>query len=142
MENRLKRLKRIMNQKTFSQLTFTEIHRQSIKNKINNQRDKEEIILSIMQLLSVEKTGYQLANLLRGRGIRSFEDNEGALYILLHSLENKSILQSSWISKEEAKYYFLTNKGRKLLQQTVKKQTSSKAFFEQLLEGGTEWKIT
>ncbi|MDM5317403.1 PadR family transcriptional regulator [Fictibacillus sp. b24] len=140
MENRLKGLKKIMNEKTFSQVKFTEKHRQTIQNKIHNQGNKEDIILSILQLLSQEKTGYQLTNLLSGRGIRHFDDNEGALYILLHSLENKGVLQSSWIAKEEAKYYQLTNKGKKLLKQSEKKESRSHVILRQLV-GGVEWKI-
>ncbi|WP_082820518.1 PadR family transcriptional regulator [Fictibacillus phosphorivorans] len=141
MENRLKNLKKIMNEKTFSQVRFTEKHRTIIQNKIHNQENKEDVIISILQLLSKEKTGYQLANLLRGRGMRHFEDNEGALYILLHSLENKGVLQTKGIEKDGAKYYVLTNKGKKLLKQTEQKESRSEVLMQQWI-GGAEWKIT
>lgn len=141
MENRLKGIKKVLNQKTFSQLTFTEKHRQNIQKEIREQGDTEAIILSILQLLTQERTGYELSHLLRGRGVRRFEDIEGSLYILLHSLENKEVLRSTWIPKEEVKYYQLTNKGKKLLKQTEKKQNSLQVLLQQLLEGGTDWRI-
>ena len=92
MENRLKGLKKSMDDTAFSQLHFTEQHRKKIRAKISETDDS--VLLAVMQLLVEEKTGYELVQFLRGRGIRKFEDNEGGLYALLHQLEQDGCLQS------------------------------------------------
>ncbi len=140
MENRLKNLKKIMDEKTFSQVRFTEKHRETVQNKWINQEDKEQIVLNILQLLNQEKTGYQLANLLLARGVKQFDDNEGSLYVLLHRLESKGVVQSGWLSKEKTKYYQLTSKGKRLLKQADHKEKRSSVILQQLI-GGAEWKI-
>jgi DNA-binding PadR family transcriptional regulator len=140
MENRLKNLKKIMDEKTFSQVRFTEKHRETIQNKWSNQEDKEQIVLHILQLLNEEKTGYQLANLLLARGVKQFDDNEGSLYVLLHSLESKGVVQSEWLLKEKTKSYQLTSKGKRLLKQAEHKGKRSSIILQQLI-GGAEWKI-
>ncbi len=58
-----------------------------------------------------EKTGYELMQLLRGRGIQKFEGDEGSLYTLLHRLEQNRFIQSSW-DHAGAKYYQLNDKGK------------------------------
>ena len=60
-----------------------------------------------------EKTGYELMQLLRGRGIQKFEGDEGSLYTLLHRLERNRFIQSSW-NHAGAKYYQLNDKGNKI----------------------------
>lgn len=129
-----------MNEKTFSQVRFTEKHRETIQNNLSNQENKEKIVFNILQLLNQEKTGYELANLLFARGIKQFNDNEGSLYILLHRLESNGVIQSSWLSKEETKCYQLTSKGKRLLKQANQKENRSPIILQQLI-GGAEWKI-
>ena len=123
MDDRLKGLKKSMNNTTFSQLNFTEQLRKGVRDRISKSNESEEdILLAVMQLLVQEKTGYELVNFLRGRGIRKFEDNEGSLYALLHKLEQDGSLQSGW-NESTIKYYQLNNKGRKLLRKTEKQFT-------------------
>jgi DNA-binding PadR family transcriptional regulator len=125
-----------MDNQTFSEIKFTELHSQQIKNEIQKQTDREEDILTaVMQLLVQEKTGYELAKCLRRRGIRKFDDQEGYLYILLHRMEQQNILQASWLNKDEAKFYRLTNKGRKLLQKSERKAVDKQILLKGLLEG-------
>lgn len=135
MEDRLKILKKAMDQGTFTQLNFTEQHRRNIHRKIKQQvENDEDIVLAVMQLLVHEKTGFELTKLLRGRGIQKFEDNEGFLYTLLHRLEQSGSIQSSW-TEAEAKYYQLTDKGRKVLRKAEKKQNKKQVVFKELFEG-------
>ncbi|MFZ7943280.1 MULTISPECIES: PadR family transcriptional regulator [Bacillaceae] len=135
MEDRLKNLKKSMDQTAFSQLNFTDQHRKDIREKINKQKDNEEdIFLAIMQLLVQEKTGFELAQRLRGRGIRKFEDNEGYLYILLHRMEQNQWIQAAW-DRSNTKYYRITVKGKKVLQKAAKKQTKTRFELKELLEG-------
>ncbi|MGM9926448.1 MAG: PadR family transcriptional regulator [Bacillus sp. (in: firmicutes)] len=135
MDDRFKRLRHSMEKNTFNELHFSERHQKSILKKINEQKESEEdILLAVMQLLIHEKTGHELAQLLRGRGIRKFEDNEGFLYTLLHRLEHGNCLQTRW-DETEIKYYQLNDKGRKLLRKAEKKQTKKLPILKGLLEG-------
>ncbi len=121
MENRLKKLKKSMDKTTFTQLNFTEQHRKEIHEKINKQDESDEdIFLAVLQLLAHEKTGFEIAKHLRGRGIRKFEDNEGFLYTFLHQLEQSDYLQGTW-DESGAKYYRLNDKGRKQLKKAEKR---------------------
>lgn len=135
MENRLKNLKKSMDNTTFTQLNFTEQHRTEIRKKINKQNESDEdIFLAVMQLLVHEKTGFELATYLRGRGIQKFEDNEGFLYTLLHRLEKKGCLKSNW-DESEAKYYRLSDKGKKILRKAENTQTKKRLVLKELWEG-------
>jgi len=134
MEDRLKNLKKAMDQRVFSQLNFTEKHRKNILGKINQPAENDEdILLAVMQLLVHEKTGFELTKQLRGRGIKKFEDNEGFLYTLLHRLEQSGCIQSCW-TEAEAKYYQLTDRGRKVLRKADKRQTNSQVVWKELFE--------
>ena len=94
MEDRLKGLRKSMEKTTFKQLNFSEQHRKQVYEKINKPYENEEdIFLAVLQLLIHEKTGYELVQLLRGRGIQKFEENEGFLYTLLHRLEQNGVYQ-------------------------------------------------
>lgn len=135
MEDRLKNLKKLMDKSTFSELNFSEEHQKAIHRRINQQEEREEdILLAVMQLLVHEKTGHELTVLLRGRGIQKFENNEGFLYTLLHRLEQAGCIQTNW-DDSGAKYYWLKDKGRKLLSKAEQKRTKQRLFFKELLEG-------
>ncbi|MEH6992474.1 PadR family transcriptional regulator [Neobacillus drentensis] len=135
MEDRLKNLKKLMDKNTFSQLNFSEQHQKDIHRKINQQEEREEdILLAVLQLLANEKTGHELTVLLRGRGIKKFENNEGFLYTMLHQLEQSGCIQTNW-DDSGAKYYWLKDKGRKLLSKAEQKRTKQKMAFKELLEG-------
>ncbi|OZI10262.1 lineage-specific thermal regulator protein [Bacillaceae bacterium SAS-127] len=127
MEDRLKKLKKPQQQETFHGLKFTDELRQSISQAIKQDTD-EDILLAILQLLTRQKTGFELLTHLRGRGIKRFDQNEGFLYTFLHSLEQKEYILSQW-DDEKNKQYSLNSKGRKLLK---KAETQSK---QDVLEG-------
>ncbi len=132
MENRLKGLKKSMDDTAFSQLHFTEQHRKEIRAKIND--NDESVLLAVMQLLVDEKTGFELVQLLGGRGIRKFEDTEGSLYALLHQLEQDGCIQSSW-NEAAVKYYQLNNKGNKLLRKMEKQSSGRRFTLKDIVEG-------
>ncbi|MDA2779782.1 PadR family transcriptional regulator [Bacillus cereus group sp. Bc002] len=134
MEDRLKGLRKSMENTTFKHLSFSDQHRKQVHEKINASNEKEEdISLAILQLLSNEKTGYELSQLLRGRGIRKFEGNEGFLYTVLHRLEQNRFIQSSW-DHEGAKYYQLNDKGRKMLRKAEKNATKVQFILKGLVQ--------
>jgi len=134
MEDRLKGLRKSMENTTFKHLSFSDQHRKRVREKINASNEKEEdISLAILQLLSNEKTGYELSQLLRGRGIRKFEGNEGFLYTVLHRLEQNRFIQSSW-DHEGAKYYQLNDKGRKMLRKAEENATKVQFILKGLVQ--------
>ncbi|HDR7281295.1 MULTISPECIES: PadR family transcriptional regulator [Bacillus cereus group] len=134
MDDRLKGLQKSMENTTFKHLSFSDQHRKRVREKINASNEKEEdISLAILQLLSNEKTGYELSQLLRGRGIRKFEGNEGFLYTVLHRLEQNRFIQSSW-DHTGAKYYQLNDKGRKMLRKAEKNATKAQFILKGLVQ--------
>ncbi|EOO14819.1 PadR family transcriptional regulator [Bacillus cereus] len=134
MEDRLKGLRKSMENTTFKHLSFSDQHRKQVREKINASNEKEEdISLAILQLLSHEKTGYELSQLLRGRGIRKFEGNEGFLYTVLHRLEQNRFIQSSF-DHAGAKYYQLNDKGRKMLRKAEKDSTKARFILKGLVQ--------
>ncbi|MGG0517560.1 PadR family transcriptional regulator [Priestia aryabhattai] len=134
MDKRLKNLRKTMNREVFAQLTFTEKHKKSIREKIKQEtHSEEEILLAMMQLLVQEKTGYELVSLLQSRGILNFKENEGSLYIILHRLELKGVLTSSW-QEDGAKFYQLNQKGSKLLKKVEEQPLSNHISFKEILE--------
>ncbi|MEV5111497.1 PadR family transcriptional regulator [Bacillus sp. LBA3-1-1.1] len=134
MEDRLKGLRKSMENTMFKHLSFSDQHRKQVREKINASNEKEEdISLAILQLLSNEKTGYELSQLLRGRGIRKFEGNEGFLYTVLHRLEQNRFIQSSW-DHAGAKYYQLNDKGRKMLRKAEKNTTKVQFILKGLVQ--------
>ncbi|QWH16493.1 PadR family transcriptional regulator [Bacillus mycoides] len=134
MEDRLKGLRKSMENTTFKHLSFSDQHRKQVREKINASYEKEEdILLAVLQLLGNEKTGYELMQLLRGRGIQKFEGNEGFLYTLLHRLEQNRFIQSSW-DHSGAKYYQLNDKGRKMLRKSEKDSTKARFILKGLVQ--------
>ncbi|KAA0764594.1 PadR family transcriptional regulator [Bacillus sp. SH5-2] len=134
MEDRLKGLRKSMENITFKHLSFSEQHRKRVREKINQSSEKEEdILLAVLQLLMNEKTGYELIQLLRGRGIQKFEGDEGSLYTLLHRLEQNRFIQSSW-DHAGAKYYQLNDKGNKMLRKAEKNATKARFILKGLVQ--------
>ncbi|MCA0987250.1 PadR family transcriptional regulator [Guptibacillus algicola] len=126
MENRLKNLKKSMTNTSFRELEFTENHRLDVHKRIRQEEEDEDAILvAILQLLSEEKSGYDVAKQLRGRGIEKFEDNEGLLYTMLHTLEQKQYLSVRWI-EESIKLYHITKKGKRVVEKLEKSKDVSR----------------
>ncbi|GKU82200.1 PadR family transcriptional regulator [Niallia sp. NCCP-28] len=134
MEDRLKGLKKAMKNTLFKELQFQDEHKFHIIKKIQQEQETDEmVLLALLQLLTSQRTGFELAESLRARSIQKFEEKEGFLYTLLHRLEQKQYITGQWTEAEE-KYYQLNDKGRKLLQK-AEKQTKSKYALKELLEG-------
>lgn len=129
MENKLRNLKQSMKNSVFKELVFTEKHQEAI-----NRRTKQENVLEAsLQLLSTEKTGIELVQLLRARNITRFEEQEGLIYTMLHQLELDALLTSRW--DDQFKYYVLTQKGRKWLTKLEEKHSLELPFLKKLIEG-------
>lgn len=123
-----------MESTTFKHLSFSDQHQKRVREKINQSSEKEEdILLAVLQLLMNEKTGYELMQLLRGRGIQKFEGDEGSLYTVLHRLEQNRFIQSSW-DHAGAKYYQLNDKGNKMLRKAEKNATKARFILKGLVQ--------
>lgn len=84
MEDRLKGLRKSMENTTFKHLSFSDQHQKRVREKINQSSEKEEdILLAVLQLLMNEKTGYELVQLLRGEGFKHLKVMKG-LYTLCY----------------------------------------------------------
>ena len=88
--------------------------------KSNGDLLKGSTLTLVLKCLSTQEMyGYELIKLLEQKSKGTFTLNEGTLYPILHSLEEDGMVESSWSEKEGArrrKYYRITRKGRKLLE--------------------------
>jgi DNA-binding PadR family transcriptional regulator len=135
MEDRLKSLKRAMKNHIFGEFHFTEDQKKDIRQQMNQPTgiSEEEILLAIMQLLNQERTGFELSKLIRARGIKRFEQDEGFLYMRLHQLEHKGYLTTYW-DPTEVKYYQLNMKGKRLLKKLESQDAEKGYLLKEILE--------
>ena len=97
------------------------------------------VLLSVLEKSSEPMYGYQIAKLLEEfSGDASFM-KQGALYPVLHSLENSGLLESNVepsVSGPPRRYYEITSEGRETLViwQDVWKQM--KSFVDRAMNGG------
>jgi DNA-binding PadR family transcriptional regulator len=134
MEERLNKLRKSMEKSTFKELSFSEKMRKEIHKQINMPDESDDLLtVAILQLLLHEKTGYELTGLLRSRGFKKFENNEGTLYTMLHTLEQTRFISAYWNS-EGTKFYQIIDKGRKYLRKQEKESSSGRIVIKGLLE--------
>lgn len=80
--------------------------------------------LLVLSILSNEKMyGYQIMRELEKRSEGYFTMTAALLYPALHQLEKEGLLRSEWQAgqgKRKRKYYSITSKGRKSLENTNK----------------------
>jgi len=77
----------------------------------------ESLILAI--LFKENKHGYQLGLEIEEKSEGQFKFNHGTLYPILHKLEKDGLIKGTWkqeSQKRKRKYYSITNKGRKHVQ--------------------------
>ena len=97
------------------------------------------VLLSVLQKSSEPMYGYQIAKLLEEYSDNASFMKQGALYPVLHSLENNGLLKSivePSISGPPRRYYEITPQGRETLViwQGVWKQM--KSFVDRSIKGG------
>ncbi|WLD91739.1 PadR family transcriptional regulator [Alkalihalobacillus sp. AL-G] len=134
MENRLKGLRKNLQEKELKNIRFSCRLKQSVFDELEtNHLSEEELLPIVLHLLKSKKTGFELTNLFRSRGIDNFEKQNGSIYTFLHRWEQKGLISSTWTS--EKKYYALTKKGTKILQSQEHKTSSKCLAFNELFEG-------
>lgn len=83
--------------------------------------------------------GYQMIEELARRSDDTFQLKAGTLYPLLHGLEKKGYLESYEEAADSArfrKYYRLTSKGKKFLEEKTKEWNTYSSAVTKILEGG------
>lgn len=111
MEERLKNLKKAVDETAFKKLAFTNAHQQ----KIRKQLQPVPLQQTILSMLLEAKSGVELTQQLHVRGIEQIVDNEGMIYSILHEAEQQGWLVATW--SDSVKYYELSKLGKKQLQQ-------------------------
>lgn len=83
--------------------------------------------------------GYQIIEEMASRSNNIFQMKAGTLYPLLHGLEKKGLLESYEEQADSArvrKYYHLTHKGKKFLQEKTDEWKEYSSAVSKILEGG------
>ena len=93
--------------------------------RYERQLKKGILEILVLQLLSKEKMyGYQMILCMKEKSHGMFEMKEGTLYPILYRLEDDELVESQWTppQKKEVsrKYYCLTEKGKKQLEDLKK----------------------
>ena len=111
MEERLKQLKRAIDQTAFENVEFTNNHQQNVHKQLQVLPLKQ----MVLSMLAEAKSGVELTQMLHVRCAEQIVNNEGVVYSVLHEAEQQRWLKASWI--DGVKYYQLTKLGNKQLQQ-------------------------
>lgn len=88
--------------------------------KVSRELLKGSTNMLVLSLLENENMyGYQMIKKLSEKSKNVFEFQEGTLYPILHSLEEKNYISSYWDNTEskKRKYYTITKEGRKHLKE-------------------------
>ena len=91
--------------------------------KLNRELLKGSTNMLVLSLLENENMyGYQMIRELSKKSQNVFEFQEGTLYPILHSLEEKNYITSYWDESgvKKRKYYSITKEGKKHLKEKKK----------------------
>lgn len=86
--------------------------------KVSKELLKGSTNMLVLSLLENENMyGYQMIKVLSSKSQNVFELQEGTLYPILHSLEEKNFISSYWdtVGGKKRKYYSITKEGKKHL---------------------------
>lgn len=129
MDDRLKNLKKAMNESVFSKVEFTATHQRRVQQQLNDSQLEQRIL----SLLVDKKSGIELTQLLHVKGVQEIFNNEGVIYSILHEQESKGHIISQW-DDAGMKCYQLTNRGLKWLRSQNREKKTLFARKQQLLE--------
>ena len=88
--------------------------------RISRELLKGSTDMLVLSLLENENMyGYEMIKKLTEKSENVFELQEGTLYPILHSLEEKNYITSYWdkTASKKIKYYSITNEGKKHLKE-------------------------
>ncbi|MCM1363958.1 MAG: PadR family transcriptional regulator [Faecalibacterium sp.] len=101
------------------------------------------LVLSV--IAEGDKYGYQIIKEIEIKSEFVFSFKEGTLYPILHTFEKDGYLKSYWEETDSArkrKYYHITKKGLKLLDQSKEEWTSYSDAVNKVLSGGVSHAAT
>lgn len=99
-------------------------------------------MLLLKLLESKDMYGYEMIEELAKRSDNSFSLKAGTLYPLLHSLEKDGMITSyegNADSTRVRKYYGITKKGKKMLEEKTTEWKTHSSKINQVLEGGAKF---
>ena len=106
---------------------------------IKKELTKGSTALLVLSVLEKEDMyGYRIIKEIEMRSEFVFSLKEGTLYPILHAFEKDGYVESYWEGKEgerRRKYYHLTNKGIKILNENKQKWTSYSKAVSKVLGG-------
>lgn len=106
--------------------------------KIDKSLTTGSTTMLILKLLeSKDMYGYQMIEELEKKSNHIFSLKAGTLYPLLHSLEQKNMVESYDVieNTRQRKYYHITSKGKKLLKDKKEEWETFSSTVNQLLGG-------
>ena len=107
--------------------------------KINKELMKGSTVILILNLLSrKEMYGYEMTKEMETRSSGLFTLKEGTLYPILHTLESDLLVESFWSDEggRNRKYYRITEKGRKQLEEKKKEWALFRTTLDQVIGEG------
>ena len=108
--------------------------------KLKKDVSKGSVTLMVLSVLEKQDLyGYQMIRYLEGLSYGVFQFNEGTLYPVLHALEKDGMVTSYWDAVEDSrmrKYYHITDKGIKLLNESKKEWEEYVGAVNAVLIGG------
>ncbi len=108
--------------------------------KLKKDVSKGSVTLMVLSVLEKQDLyGYQMIRYLEGLSYGVFQFNEGTLYPVLHALEKDGMVTSYWDAVEDSrmrKYYHITDKGIKLLNDSKKEWEEYVGAVNAVLIGG------
>ena len=108
--------------------------------KYERQMKKGVLDMVILKLLEQEvKYGYQIILDLKERSGEIFSLKEGTLYPILYRLEEDGLVESRWCEPDgkrvARKYYHITKKGQKMLQEIFNLWKNVSEKIDNIMEG-------
>ena len=106
--------------------------------KVSRELLKGSTNLLVLSLLENENMyGYQMIRKLSEKSQNVFELQEGTLYPILHSLEEKNYISSYWdeTGAKKRKYYAITCEGKKHLKEKKQEWKTFSSGVSQVLGG-------
>lgn len=106
--------------------------------KVSRELLKGSTNLLVLSLLENENMyGYQMIKKLSEKSENVFELQEGTLYPILHSLEEKNYITSYWdnTGMKKRKYYTITKEGKKHLKDKKEEWTIFSTGVNQVIGG-------
>ncbi len=106
--------------------------------KVNRELLKGSTSMLVLSLLESENMyGYQMIKKLEEKSDNVFEFQEGTLYPILHSLEEKNYISSYWNDEgpKKRKYYQITKDGKRRLREMKQEWKTFSAGVNQVVGG-------